>query len=156
MSRRRIIGQRNIISDAKFKSEVVAKFINLLMKDGKKSIAEKIVYSALDSLVKECGKTHLEAFETALNNVRPSIEVKSRRVGGATYQVPVEVRVARRNTLAIRWIVEAARKRKDKSMSLRLFHELYEAVENKGYAVKKREEVHKMAEANKAFIHYRW
>ncbi|MEI4260120.1 MAG: 30S ribosomal protein S7 [Candidatus Dasytiphilus stammeri] len=156
MPRRRIIGQRHIISDAKFKSEVVAKFINIIMKNGKKSIAEKIVYSALNNLVQRCGTTPLEAFESALNNVRPSLEVKSRRVGGATYQVPVEVRMSRRNTLGMRWIVEAARKRKDKSMSLRIFNELYDALENKGYAVRKREEVHKMAEANKAFIHYRW
>ncbi|WWO96523.1 MAG: 30S ribosomal protein S7 [Candidatus Dasytiphilus stammeri] len=156
MPRRRIIGHRNIISDAKFKSEVVAKFINIIMKNGKKSIAEKIVYSALDNLVQRCGRTPLEAFENALNNVRPSLEVKSRRVGGSTYQVPVEVRMSRRNTLGMRWIVEAARKRRDKSMSLRIFNELYDALENKGYAVRKREEVHKMAEANKAFIHYRW
>lgn len=156
MPRRRVIGQRKILPDPKFGSELLAKFINVLMVDGKKSIAEKIFYTALDTLSQRSGKEHLEALEIALENVRPTVEVKSRRVGGSTYQVPVEVRPARRNALGMRWIVEAARKRGDKSMALRLANELVDAYENKGAAVKKREDVHRMAEANKAFAHYRW
>ncbi|MCX2957661.1 MAG: 30S ribosomal protein S7, partial [Serratia symbiotica] len=122
----------------------------------KKSIAEQIVYTALSTLAKRTEKKELEVFEMALENVRPTVEVKSRRVGGSTYQVPVEVRPIRRNALAMRWIIESARKRGDKSMSLRLFNELYDAIDKKGSAVKKREEVHRTAEANKAFAHYRW
>lgn len=156
MSRRRIIGQRKILPDPKFSSELLAKFINILMVDGKKSIAENIVYSALYILSKKIRKKELDIFILALDNVKPVVEVKSRRVGGSTYQVPVEVRPVRRNALAMRWIVEAARKRADKSMSSRLMHELADAIENKGFAVRKREEVHKMADANKAFAHYRW
>jgi small subunit ribosomal protein S7 len=156
MPRRRIIGNRKILPDPKFASEILAKFINILMIDGKKSIAEVIVYRALKKLSERMGKTELDIFNLALENVRPTVEVKSRRVGGSTYQVPVEVRPVRRNALAMRWIVEAARKRADKSMFLRLANELYDASENKGNAVKKREEVHRMAEANKAFAHYRW
>ena len=157
MPRRRVIGQRKILPDPKFGSELLAKFVNILMVDGKKSTAESIVYSALETLAQRSGKSELEAFEVALeNNVRPAVEVKSRRVGGSTYQVPVEVRPVRRNALAMRWIVEAARKRGDKSMALRLANELSDAAENKGTAVKKREDVHRMAEANKAFAHYRW
>ena len=153
MPRRRVIGQRKILPDPKFGSELLAKFVNILMVDGKKSTA---VYSALETLAQRSGKSELEAFEVALENVRPTVEVKSRRVGGSTYQVPVEVRPVRRNALAMRWIVEAARKRGDKSMALRLANELSDAAENKGTAVKKREDVHRMAEANKAFAHYRW
>ncbi|MGP1939189.1 MAG: 30S ribosomal protein S7 [Arsenophonus sp. ET-DL9-MAG3] len=156
MPRRRIISQRKILPDPKFGSELLAKFINILMVNGKKSIAETIVYSALEAIAKRIEKDHLEAFEIALENVRPTVEVKSRRVGGSTYQVPVEVRPVRRNALAMRWIVEAARKRNDKSMVFRLANELSDAAENKGAAVKKREDVHRMAEANKAFAHYRW
>ncbi|AEI75074.1 30S ribosomal protein S7 [Candidatus Moranella endobia PCVAL] len=156
MPRRRIIGQRKILPDPKCGSEILAKFVNLLMVDGKKSIAEAIVYTALDKLAQRSGKDYLEVFEVALANVRPTVEVKSRRVGGSTYQVPVEVRPVRRNALAMRWIIEAARKRSDQSMVLRLVNELYDATENKGNAVKKREEVHRMADANKAFAHYRW
>lgn len=156
MARRHAAGQRKILSDPKFGSELLAKFINILMVDGKKSVAESIVYSALDTLAERSGKNHLEAFESALDNVRPTVEVKSRRVGGSTYQVPVEVRPVRRNALGMRWIVESARKRGDKSMALRLANELSDAVENKGSAVKKREDVHRMAEANRAFAHYRW
>lgn len=156
MPRRRVVGQRNILPDPKFGSELLAKFLNILMMDGKKSIAESIVYNALEILSQHSGKSELEAFELALENVRPTVEVKSRRVGGSSYQVPVEVRMVRRNALAMRWIVEAARKRSDKSMALRLSKELSDAVENKGNAVKKREDVHRMAEANKAFAHYRW
>ncbi|GAA5114759.1 30S ribosomal protein S7 [Orbus sasakiae] len=156
MPRRHIAGQRKILPDPKFSSELLAKFVNILMIDGKKSVAESIVYSALDTLSERSGKDHLSAFEVALDNVRPTVEVKSRRVGGSTYQVPVEVRPVRRNALAMRWIVDAARKRGDKSMALRLANELSDAFENKGTAVKKREDVHRMAEANRAFAHYRW
>ncbi|QIM69580.1 MULTISPECIES: 30S ribosomal protein S7 [Basfia] len=156
MPRRRSIEPRKILPDPKFGSELLAKFINVLMVDGKKSIAESIVYNALDTLAQRTNKDALVAFEEALENVRPTVEVKSRRVGGSTYQVPVEVRPARRNALGMRWIVEAARKRGDKSMALRLANELSDASENKGSAVKKREDVHRMAEANKAFAHYRW
>lgn len=156
MPRRRIIGQRKILPDPKFSSELLAKFINIIMVNGKKSIAENIVYTALRKLSKKINKQELDIFEEALEHVKPVIEVKSRRVGGSTYQVPVEVRPVRRNTLAMRWIVIAARKRTDKFMYLRLQNELLDALQNKGSAVKKREEVHKMAEANKAFAHYRW
>ncbi|MFC6276560.1 30S ribosomal protein S7 [Psittacicella hinzii] len=156
MPRRRVIGQRKILPDPKFGSELLAKFINVIMVDGKKSIAEKIVYTALEKLAQHSNKTPLEAFEASLEQVRPTVEVKSRRVGGSTYQVPVEIRPVRRNTLAMRWIKEAARNRNDKTMSDRLAHELIDALENKGAAVKKREDVHRMAEANKAFAHFRW
>jgi small subunit ribosomal protein S7 len=156
MPRRRVVGQRKILPDPKFHSELLAKFINILMVDGKKSTAEKIVYGALDILAEKSDKPHLELFDAALENIRPQVEVKSRRVGGSTYQVPVEVRPVRRNALAMRWLVEAARKRGEKSMAQRLANEMLDASENKGSAVKKREDVHRMAEANKAFAHYRW
>ncbi len=157
MPRRRVVGQRKILPDPKFHNELLAKFINILMVDGKKSTAEKIVYGALDILSeKQTEKEHLELFETALDNIRPQVEVKSRRVGGSTYQVPVEVRPVRRNALAMRWLVEAARKRGEKSMAQRLANEMLDASDSKGSAVKKREDVHRMAEANKAFAHYRW
>ncbi|GLP97747.1 30S ribosomal protein S7 [Paraferrimonas sedimenticola] len=156
MPRRRVVGQRKILPDPKFNSELLAKFINVLMLDGKKSVAEKIVYDALDAATAKNGNEPVSIFEAALENVRPQVEVKSRRVGGSTYQVPVEVRPVRRNTLAMRWLVEAARKRGEKSMAYRLAGEMLDAAENKGTAVKKREDVHRMAEANKAFAHYRW
>ena len=156
MPRRRVIGQRKILPDPKFGSELLAKFINVVMVDGKKSTAESIVYTALDILAQRSGKDHLVAFETALENIRPAVEVKARRVGGSTFQVPVEVRPVRRNALGMRWLVEAARKRGEKSMAQRLANELSDAADNKGTAVKKREDVHRMAEANKAFAHYRW
>jgi small subunit ribosomal protein S7 len=156
MPRRRVVGQRKILPDPKFHNELLAKFINILMVDGKKSTAEKIVYGALDILSVKSDKDHLELFETALDNIRPQVEVKSRRVGGSTYQVPVEVRPVRRNALAMRWLVEASRKRGEKSMAQRLANEMLDASDNKGSAVKKREDVHRMAEANKAFAHYRW
>ena len=156
MPRRRRIEPRKILPDPKFGSELLAKFINVLMVDGKKSTAEAIVYGALETLAQRTGKDALEAFDAALENVRPTVEVKSRRVGGSTYQVPVEVRPTRRNALAMRWVIEAARKRGDKSMALRLANELTDAADNKGLAVKKREDVHRMAEANKAFAHFRW
>ena len=156
MPRRRRIEPRKILPDPKFGSELLAKFINVLMVDGKKSTAEAIVYGALETLAQRTGKDALEAFDAALENVRPTDEVKSRRVGGSTYQVPVEFRPTRRNALAMRWVIEAARKRGDKSMALRLANELTDAADNKGSAVKKREDVHRMAEANKAFAHFRW
>ena len=156
MPRRRVIGQRKVLPDPKFGSELLTKFINVVMVDGKKSVAEKIVYGALETVAERLSKEHLAIFEDALDNVRPTVEVKSRRVGGSTYQVPVEVRPVRRNALAMRWLVEAARKRGEKSMAQRLAGELQDATENKGSAVKKREDVHRMAEANKAFAHYRW
>lgn len=156
MPRRRVIGQRKVLPDPKFGSELLTKFINVVMVDGKKSVAEKIVYGALETVAERLSKEHLAIFEDALDNVRPTVEVKSRRVGGSTYQVPVEVRPVRRNALAMRWLVEAARNRGEKSMAQRLAGELQDATENKGSAVKKREDVHRMAEANKAFAHYRW
>ena len=156
MPRRRVVGQRQILPDPKFHNELLAKFINILMVDGKKSTAEKIVYGALDILVEKSDKDQLELFEEALENIRPQVEVKSRRVGGSTYQVPVEVRPVRRNALAMRWLVDAARKRGEKSMAQRLANEMLDASDSKGSAVKKREDVHRMAEANKAFAHYRW
>ncbi|AWL10932.1 30S ribosomal protein S7 [Saliniradius amylolyticus] len=156
MPRRKVIGQRKILPEPKFGSELLAKFMNIVMLDGKKSTAEQIVYGALDIVAEKTGKEHLDVFEEALDNIRPSVEVKSRRVGGSTYQVPVEVRPVRRNALGMRWMVEAARKRGEKSMSQRLAAEMLDASENKGAAVKKREDVHRMAEANKAFAHYRW
>lgn len=156
MSRRSIILKRKISPDSKFNSDLLAKFINILMVDGKKSVAECIVYKALDYLSRRSKKDHLDIFEKAIDNVRPVVEVKSRRVGGSTYQVPVEVRSVRRNTLAMRWIIESARKRNDKNMILRLSNELFDASENKGSAVKKKENVHRIAESNKAFAHYRW
>jgi len=138
---------------------MLAKFMNMIMFSGKKSVAEKIVYGALDRIADRTGKDGSNALELlgqALDNIKPSVEVKSRRVGGATYQVPVEVRATRRETLAMRWTIEAARKRSEKTMALRLAHELLDAAENRGSAVKKREDAHRMAEANKAFAHYRW
>jgi small subunit ribosomal protein S7 len=156
MSRRRVAQKRSILPDPKYGSETLAKFINVLMLDGKKSIAEKIVYGALDNIASKGKGEPLEVFTKALENVRPVVEVKSRRVGGATYQVPVEVRSVRRTALAMRWVVDAARKRGEKSMSLRLANELMDAAESRGTAIKKREDTHRMAEANKAFAHYRW
>ena len=156
MPRRRVIATRKVLPDPKFGSEILAKFVNVVMVDGKKSISEKIVYGALEAASQKTEKAALDLFEVALENIRPSVEVKSRRVGGSTYQVPVEVRPSRRNALAMRWLVEASRKRGEKSMALRLAGELVDAADNKGSAVKKREDVHRMADANKAFAHYRW
>ena len=138
---------------------MLAKFINMVMKSGKKSVAEKIVYGALDRIAERVGQDKTRAVEMlgqALDNIKPAVEVKSRRVGGATYQVPVEVRSARRETLAMRWAIDAARNRSEKSMAMRLAHELMDAAENRGAAVKKREDTHRMADANRAFAHYRW
>ncbi|MGD8743201.1 MAG: 30S ribosomal protein S7 [Granulosicoccaceae bacterium] len=156
MPRRREVPKREILPDPKFGNVTLAKFVNIIMLSGKKSVAEKIVYGALDTMAERSKADPLEMFTKALDNVRPVVEVKSRRVGGATYQVPVEVRADRRTTLAMRWITDAARKRGEKTMGLRLAGELLEAAENRGSAVKKREETHRMAEANKAFSHYRW
>lgn len=156
MPRRREVPVREILPDPKFGSTLVAKFMNVVMVDGKKSIAEKIVYNALDTVVANKSGEPTEVLEKALENVRPSVEVKSRRVGGATYQVPVEVRQVRQNTLAMRWIIEAARKRGEKTMAEKLAAELGEAFEGRGAAVKKRDDTYKMAEANKAFAHFRW
>ncbi len=157
MPRRRVVAKREILPDPKFGSELLAKFINILMVDGKKSVAEKIVYSALDIIKdKKSIDDALPVFEEGLDKIKPLVEVKSRRVGGSTYQVPVEVRPTRQTALAMRWLVEGARKRGEKSMDARLAGELMDAIENRGSCVKKREDVHRMAEANKAFAHYRW
>ena len=156
MSRKQSNFTRDILPDPKFGSEMITRFINMVMVSGKKSVAEKIVYGALDTVATKTKSDAVDALETALDNVRPVVEVKSRRVGGATYQVPVEVRPDRRNALAMRWIVDAARKRGEKGMGARLAGEILEASENRGSAVKKREDTHRMAEANKAFAHYRW
>ncbi|WP_128254695.1 30S ribosomal protein S7 [Falsirhodobacter deserti] len=156
MSRRHAAEKREILPDAKFGDRVLTKFMNNLMIDGKKSIAESIVYNALDRVQTRLKREPIEAFHEALDNVKPSVEVRSRRVGGATYQVPVEVRTERREALAIRWLITAARKRNENTMEERLAAELSDAVNNRGTAVKKREDTHKMADANKAFSHYRW
>jgi small subunit ribosomal protein S7 len=159
MSRRAQAPRRASLPDPKFGNAMLAKFINMVMKSGKKSAAEKIVYGALDRISERVGKDQGRAVELlgqALENIKPAVEVKSRRVGGATYQVPVEVRAARRETLAMRWAIEAARDRSEKSMAMRLAHELIDAAENRGAAVKKREDTHRMADANRAFAHYRW
>lgn len=156
MPRRRVVAKRDILPDPKFGNVTLAKFMNHVMISGKKSVAERIVYGALDKIVERKGGDPLEVFEAALEAIQPMVEVKSRRVGGATYQVPVEVRPARRSALAMRWLVDYSRKRGEKSMALRLAGEILDASEGKGAAVKKREDVHRMAEANKAFAHYRW
>ena len=156
MPRRREVPNREILPDPKFGNVEVAKFMNVLMLDGKKSVAERIVYGAFAHIEKKANKEPLEIFSTAMGNVKPMVEVKSRRVGGANYQVPVEVRPSRRSALAMRWLREAAKKRGEKSMAQRLANELLEAAEGRGGAMKKREEVHRMAEANKAFSHFRF
>ena len=156
MPRRREVPKREVLPDPKYASQDVSKFINVLMTGGKKSVAERIIYGALDQIRKKSAKEPLEVFNQALSNVKPMVEVKSRRVGGANYQVPVEVRPVRRMALAMRWIRDAARGRGEKSMQARLASELAEASEGRGGAMKKREEVHRMAEANKAFSHYRF
>jgi small subunit ribosomal protein S7 len=156
MPRRREVPKRIVLPDPKFGNVEVAKFMNVIMNSGKKSVAERIVYGAFEQIGKKSGKDPVEVFGQAMSNVRPIVEVKSRRVGGANYQVPVEVRPARRAALAMRWIKEAARKRGEKSMGQRLAGELLDAAEGRGGAMKKREEVHRMAEANKAFSHFRF
>jgi len=159
MSRRAQAPKRTILPDPKYGSELLAKFMNMIMNDGKKSVAERIIYGALDRISEKntnADAQPIEVLQLALDNVKPVVEVKSRRVGGATYQVPIEVRVSRRQTLAMRWLIDAARKRSEKSMAHRLAHELLDAADNRGTAVKKKEDTHRMAEANKAFSHYRW
>ena len=156
MSRRRRAEKREILPDPKFKDLVLSKFMNNLMLDGKKSVSEKIVYGAFDEIENKMNRPPLEVFHEALDNIKPAVEVRSRRVGGATYQVPVEVRPQRREALAIRWLIKASRDRNEKTMKDRLASELIDAVNTRGSAVKKKEDTHKMAEANKAFSHYRW
>jgi small subunit ribosomal protein S7 len=155
MSRKRRAPKRKNYSDPKYRSEVVSKFINSIMYDGKRSTAEKILYTALDK-IKSKNEDPIEVFNSAVNNVRPNLEVRSRRVGGATYQVPVEVKSNRSQTLALRWILAASKKRKNKTMAEKIFFELLDASQKKGSAVKKKEDTHKMAESNKAFAHFRW
>ncbi len=156
MPRRREVPKREILPDPKFHDLQIAKFINMIMRNGKKSTAERIMYYALDNVTQKSSLDSIELMEKALENVRPTVEVKSRRVGGATYQVPVEVRASRRNTLAMRWLIDAAQKRGEKTMAQKLAGELLDASESKGSAVKRREDTHRMAEANKAFAHFRW
>ena len=156
MPRRREVPKREILPDPKYGSVELAKFMNVVMLSGKKAVAERIVYGALDQIQAKTGKEPIEVFNTAINNIKPVVEVKSRRVGGANYQVPVEVRPVRRLALAMRWLREAAKKRGEKSMDMRLAGELMDAAEGRGGAMKKREDTHKMAEANKAFSHFRW
>lgn len=158
MSRRRAAERREVLPDPRFGSEMLTRFINMIMQSGKKSVAERIVYGALDQISERVGSSvdPVETLDKALDNIRPTVEVKSRRVGGATYQVPVEVRPVRRTALAMRWAIDASRKRGEKSMALRLAGELMDAAEGRGSAVKRKEDTHRMADANKAFAHYRW
>ena len=156
MSRKKTQPKKVIIPDPIFNSTIIPKLINSIMYDGKKGVAEKIVYEAIEKIKSKTKEEPIIVFNEAINNIRPTVEVRSRRVGGATYQVPVEVKSKRAQALAIRWLVDASRKRKDKHMSDKIFNELYDAYEKKGSAVKKREDVHKMAESNKAFAHFRW
>ena len=156
MPRRRVVAKRDVLPDPKFHNQVIAKFINHVMVSGKKAVAERIVYGALDRVNARDGADPVDTFEKALNAIAPMVEVKSRRVGGATYQVPVEVRPSRRNALAMRWLVDSARSRSEKSMAARIAGEMMDAADGRGSAVKKREDTHRMAEANKAFAHYRY
>ena len=156
MSRKRKAPKKIPVVDPRYKSLIIPKLINSIMYDGKKTIAEKIIYDAIDKIKSKTKDEPLSIFNEAINNLKPTVEVRSRRVGGATYQVPVEVKSKRAQALAIRWLVDSARKRKDKHMSDKIFNELFDAYEKKGAAVKKREDVHKMAESNKAFAHFRW
>jgi len=156
MSRKRKAPKKVSVVDPKYKSAIVPKLINSIMYDGKKTIAEKIVYDAIEKIKSKSKDEPISVFNEAINNIRPTIEVKSRRVGGATYQVPVEVKAKRSQTLALRWLIEASRKRKDKKMSDKIFNEIYDAYQNKGSAIKKKDDTHKMAESNKAFAHFRW
>ena len=156
MSRKNRAPKRISYPDAKYQSLVLSKFINFIMYGGKKTAAEKIIYNALDQIKEKTKDDPIKIFNEAINNIRPNLEVRSRRVGGATYQVPVEVKTKRSTTLALRWLIEATRKRKNKTMSEKLFNELMDASQRKGAAIKKREDTHRMAESNKAFAHYRW
>ena len=156
MSRKRKAPKKIQILDPKFRSPIIPKLINSIMLDGKKTVAEKIVYEAIDKIKSKSKEEPITIFNNAINNIRPTVEVRSRRVGGATYQVPVEVKAKRSQALALRWLIEASRKRKDKNMSDKIFNEIYDAYQNKGSAIKKKEDTHKMAESNKAFAHFRW
>ena len=156
MSRKKSAPKKLNVVDPKYKSIIIPKLINSLMYDGKKTIAEKIVYDAIDKIKTKSKDEPLNVFNDAINNIRPTVEVRSRRVGGATYQVPVEVKAKRSQALALRWLIDASRKRKDKKMSDKIFNEIYDAYQNRGAAIKKKEDTHKMAESNKAFAHFRW
>ena len=156
MSRKKSSSKKIISLDVKYKSPIILKLINSLMYDGKKTIAEKIVYDAIEKIKTKSKDEPLNIFNEAINNIRPTVEVRSRRVGGATYQVPVEVKTKRSQALALRWLIDASRKRKDKKMSDKIFNEIYDAYQNRGSAIKKKEDTHKMAESNKAFAHFRW
>ena len=156
MSRKRKAPKKIQVLDPKFKSSIIPKLINSIMLDGKKTVAEKIVYEAIDKIKSKSKEEPITIFNNAINNIRPSVEVRSRRVGGATYQVPVEVKAKRSQALALRWLIEASRKRKDKKMSDKIFNEIFDAYQNRGSAIKKKEDTHKMAESNKAFAHFRW
>ena len=156
MSRKNKAPRKILLVDSKYKSTIIPKLINSIKNDGKKTIAEKIIYDAIDKIKSKSKEEPINIFNEAINNLRPTVEVRSRRVGGATYQVPVEVKSKRSHALALRWLVEASRKRKDKQMSDKIFNEIYDAYQNKGSAIKKKEDTHKMAESNKAFAHFRW
>ena len=156
MSRKKRAPKKITVVDPKYKSTIIPKLINSIMYDGKKTIAEKIVYDALNKIKTKSKEEPINIFNEAINNIKPTVEVRSRRVGGATYQVPVEVKANRSQALAIRWVIDASRKRKDKKMSDRIFNEIYDASQSRGSAIKKKEDTHKMAESNKAFAHYRW
>jgi small subunit ribosomal protein S7 len=156
MSRKRKAPKKIAVIDPKYKSTIIPKLINSIMYDGKKTVAEKIIYDAIEKIKSKSKDEPLNVFNDAINNIRPTVEVRSRRVGGATYQVPVEVKSKRSQALALRWLVDASRKRKDKKMSDKIFNEIYDAYQNRGLAIKKKEDTHKMAESNKAFAHFRW
>ena len=156
MSRKRKAPKKIQVLDPKFKSSIIPKLINSIMLDGKKTVAEKIVYEAIDKIKSKSKEEPITIFNNAINNIRPSVEVRSRRVGGATYQVPVEVKAKRSQALALRWLIDASRKRKDKNMSDKIFNEIFDAYQKRGSAIKKKEDTHKMAESNKAFAHFRW
>ena len=156
MSRKNKAPRKIVLVDSKYKSTIIPKLINSIMNDGKKTIAEKIIYDAIDKIKSKSKEEPINIFNEAINNLRPTVEVRERRVGGATYQVPVEVKLKRSQALALRWLVDASRKRKDKQMSDKIFNEIYDAYQNKGLAIKKKEDTHKMAESNKAFAHFRW
>ena len=156
MSRKKTQPKKNIVPDPKFNSTIIPKLINNIMYDGKRGVAAKIVYDAIEKIKTKSKEEPITIFNEAINNIKPTVEVRSRRVGGATYQVPVEVRPKRSQALALRWLIEASRKRKDKTMSDKLFNEIFDAYNNRGASIKKKEDTHKMAESNKAFAHYRW
>ena len=156
MSRKRKAPRRTLLTDPKYKSDLILKLMNSIMYDGKKTVAEKIIYDAIDKIKTKSKEEPITIFNEAINNIKPTVEVRSRRVGGATYQVPVEVKSKRSQALALRWLIDASRKRKDKNMSDKIFNEIFDAYQNRGSAIKKKEDTHKMAESNKAFAHFRW